>query len=57
MKDKVAIITGASAGIGRAVALKMAQKGAKLVLIDINEQGLIALKKELDGKEVTVDIR
>ena len=48
MKDKVAIITGASAGIGRAVALKMAQKGAKLVLIDINEQGLIALKKELD---------
>ena len=47
MKDKVALITGASVGIGRAVALEMAKKGASLVLLDLNEQTLKALESEL----------
>ena len=49
MKDKVAIITGASVGIGRAVALKMAQKGAKLVLIDLNKEGLLKVQEEVNA--------
>ena len=45
--NKVALITGAAVGIGRATAIVMAQKGAKLVLVDINEEKLEELKKEL----------
>ena len=47
MKNKVAMITGASVGIGRAVALQMAEKGAKLVLLDMNQETLANLEEEL----------
>lgn len=36
LEGKVAIVTGASAGIGRATALKFAREGAKLVLADLD---------------------
>lgn len=39
LKDKVAIITGAGSGIGRAMATIFAQEGAKVVVADINEEG------------------
>ena len=45
--DKVALVTGAAVGIGRATAISFAQKGAKLVLVDINGEELENLKKEL----------
>lgn len=40
LEGKVAVITGAADGIGRATAILFARKGAKLVLADVNEQGL-----------------
>ncbi len=49
-KDKVIIITGASGGIGRAVALAFAQCKAKVVLAARNEEKLEALKKEILGQ-------
>lgn len=39
-KGKVAVITGAASGIGRALALNLAEKGAKLALSDIDTNGL-----------------
>ena len=38
--NKTFIITGASAGIGKALALKLAQQGAKLVLAARNRDAL-----------------
>ena len=38
--EKVVIITGAGAGLGRASALQLAKEGAKLSLVDLNEDGL-----------------
>ncbi|NLO08961.1 MAG: SDR family oxidoreductase [Clostridiales bacterium] len=40
LKDKVAIVTGAASGMGKAIAIRYAKEGAKVVLSDINEQAL-----------------
>jgi NAD(P)-dependent dehydrogenase (short-subunit alcohol dehydrogenase family) len=40
LQDKVAIVTGAGSGIGRATALLFGREGARLVLNDIDQQGL-----------------
>ena len=39
LKDKVALITGAGGGIGRATALRFAQEGAAVVVSDMDEAG------------------
>jgi len=39
IKDKCAVVTGAAIGIGRAVALLLAENGAKVIVSDINEEG------------------
>ena len=44
---KVALVTGAAVGIGRATAIVLAQNGAKLILVDVNEEKLTELKNEL----------
>ncbi|KDE40803.1 MAG: SDR family oxidoreductase [Nitrincola lacisaponensis] len=50
LKDKVVVVTGGGRGLGRAMALELAAKGAKLALADLNQQDLddtIALCQEL----------
>jgi short-subunit dehydrogenase len=49
IKDKVVIVTGASEGIGEAIARKLAHAGAKVVLAARNDEKLAALAHELPG--------
>ena len=49
LNDKVAIITGASRGIGRSVALTLAEQGAKVVASARNAEALAFLVDEIKG--------
>jgi len=49
MKDRVAFITGASQGIGRACALALAEAGAKVALAARNQEKLCEVLKEVEG--------
>lgn len=48
-KGKTALVTGAAAGIGRAVAIRFAQYGAKVAILDLNEEKLEYVKKEIEA--------
>jgi short-subunit dehydrogenase len=50
--NKVVVVTGASAGIGRAIALAFAKQGAHVGLISRNEERLQALAKEVEQYNV-----
>lgn len=54
VKDKVVIITGASSGIGRALALDFGSKGSRLVLAARSKDKLDELANELTAKGVQV---
>lgn len=47
LENKVAIVTGAGAGMGRAIALLYAKEGAKVVASDINADTIQAVVKEI----------
>jgi len=53
--DKVAIVTGASRGMGRAMALGLAREGAQVVVVDINPTGGEEVVQEIEkgGGEAT----
>lgn len=54
LKNKVAVITGAASGMGKATALLFAAQGAKLILADRNTQGIYDMVKEIHGHDGTV---
>lgn len=47
LKDKVAFVTGAGSGIGKAIALLYAKEGAKVVVSDINDEHGQAVAEEI----------
>ncbi|HEX5776636.1 MAG TPA: glucose 1-dehydrogenase [Caulobacteraceae bacterium] len=50
LKNKVAAITGAALGLGRATAIRMAEEGASVALLDILDDAGAALAAELTGR-------
>ena len=46
IRGRKALVTGAAAGIGRAIALALAREGADLFLIDIDAEKLEAVARE-----------
>ena len=53
MKNKVIIITGASSGIGKALAFALAKKGNKLVLAGRNKEKLNAVLQKMDEVNIS----
>src|SRR5690554_6429018 len=52
LKNKVAVVTGAGSGIGRALANVLAAKGCRLALSDVNEAGLAETVAACGGADV-----
>ncbi len=56
LEDKVAVITGAASGIGRASARRFAAEGAHVVVADLDDRGGTALAEEIGGLYVHADV-
>lgn len=54
LEGKTCIVTGAARGIGKAVAVKYAEHGANVVLMDLNKETVEATAKEIEALGVTV---
>jgi 3-oxoacyl-[acyl-carrier protein] reductase len=50
LEGKVSLVTGASRGIGRAIALKLASLGAKVVICDIAKEAAEGVASEIKGQ-------
>lgn len=55
LNGKSAVVTGAASGIGRATAELFAREGARLVVTDIQAEGLVRLQEELTATGAEVD--
>ena len=49
LKDKVAIVTGSGRGLGRAIALRFVREGAKLVMVDLDQERGLTVLEEVKG--------
>jgi len=59
LQGKVAIITGAASGIGKATALKLAKSGMKIGLFDLKEENAEIVKEEIEnnsGEAIIFDV-
>ena len=50
IRGEIAIVTGAASGMGRATAHLFGDEGARVALIDINEQPLLAVVEEMTNE-------
>ena len=54
LKDKIAVITGGASGIGEAGTRIFSKEGAKVIILDVNEEAGFALSEELSKNESEV---
>jgi rhamnulose-1-phosphate aldolase/alcohol dehydrogenase len=57
LATRVALVTGAGSGIGKAVATRLAAEGACVVIADLNLDGAQSLADELGGPDVAIAVR
>ena len=56
INNKIAVVTGASRGIGKAIAFGLYNQGCKLALISRNEADLIKVKAQIGNKSENIKI-
>lgn len=56
LRGRTALVTGAAQGIGAGIARAMAAQGARLILTDLNEAGVMALAQELGARALRHDV-
>lgn len=56
LKEKVCIVTGAASGIGLAISESFSKDGAKVIMADINEEGLKSESSRIGGDYVVTDL-
>lgn len=59
LQNRAAVVTGAGAGIGRAIALKLAAEGASIVVSDIDEESAHKVAEEINnagGKAIALKV-
>jgi 3-oxoacyl-[acyl-carrier protein] reductase len=54
LNDKTVVVTGGARGIGKAIAMAFADKGARIALLDLNQADLEATRAEFAARGVTV---
>lgn len=52
LKDKVAVVTGAASGIGKATVELLVSQGAKVVGVDLRKESMKAMEEEMEGSFV-----
>jgi 3-hydroxybutyrate dehydrogenase len=56
LQNKVCLVTGAASGIGKAIAVRFAQEGARVAIADLNKAQAQAAAQEIKGLGVVMDV-
>lgn len=56
LRNKVCLVTGAASGLGKAIAARFAQEGARVAIADLNKAQAQAVADEIKGLGVAMDV-
>ena len=54
LKNKIVLVTGAGSGFGRGIAIRFAEEGAKIVVVDINKETAKMVAREIGDSAVAI---